>query len=252
MIYTNKHISKGFTLVEISIALVIISLLVAGTLVGRDLVRNAAIKSIIYEVEELKAAMSQFELMYERIPGDMANATSYWSGSANGNGDNLIAIETSDEPFLAFEHLSNAKMVDAIAYSGVWGAGFDSTTKTNAGNVYSFSDTTANMYPVCCLNSFYARTTDYNNNITVFSIFSSDDDKRDGAFTPIEARSIDKKMDDGLPDFGFIGASGAWTGSAYEATGCYTGTGDSSAYASADASLQNEEGCQVHFAYDWD
>ena len=101
-----------------------------------------------------------------------------------------------------------------------------------------------------------SKIADFNNHIGVFSIYSSNNDYRDGVVTPIEALGVDKKIDDGIPDYGFVAATGPWSGSSYETTTpCYnhnTNGGRDSFYQSANATYQDLNGCQMMFAYDWD
>jgi len=68
----------GFTLIELSIVLVIIGLLAAGTLVGRDLIRAAELRAVISEVDKFKSAVNTFRSKYGCIPGDCPNATDFW------------------------------------------------------------------------------------------------------------------------------------------------------------------------------
>ena len=67
----NHSNSDGFTLVEISIVLVIIGLLVGGIFVGRDLINAAAIRGTISQLEKYQAALKVFRLKYNALPGDM-------------------------------------------------------------------------------------------------------------------------------------------------------------------------------------
>lgn len=70
--------SRGFTLVELSIVLVIIGLISAGILVGRDLMTSAAINSSIKQHETFVAAVYAFRDKYDCLPGDCVHATDYW------------------------------------------------------------------------------------------------------------------------------------------------------------------------------
>ena len=54
----------GFTLIELSIVIVIIGLIVGGVLVGRDLIRASQLRGLISEVEEFKTAANTFRLKY--------------------------------------------------------------------------------------------------------------------------------------------------------------------------------------------
>jgi prepilin-type N-terminal cleavage/methylation domain-containing protein len=80
----------GFTLIELSIVLVIIGLIVGGILVGRELIHAAELRGDIREIDKMDAAVNTFRLKYNCLPGDCANATQFLEGAYNGNGNGLI------------------------------------------------------------------------------------------------------------------------------------------------------------------
>ncbi len=84
----------GFTLVELSIALVIIGLLVAGLLVGQSLIRAAEIRRTLSQLDEFDKAVAVFRTKYLFLPGDIpgSKATGYGlPGDVTvGNGDGKI------------------------------------------------------------------------------------------------------------------------------------------------------------------
>ena len=150
-----KH---GFSLVELSIVLVILGLLTGGILGGQSLMRAAELRSVGSDVNEFKTAMHSFRDRYLAWPGDMRNAVSFWGAAAggtaegpdatcialdytspstdsstcNGNGDGFIAIaetatptdsrSTLFEAFRVWQHLANAGMLTG-SYTGVSGSG---------------------------------------------------------------------------------------------------------------------------------
>ena len=75
---------SGFTLLELSIVLVIIGLLAGGILVGRDLIHAAELRSVVSDVDKFTAAANTFRLKYNCIPGDCTNATDYWGTDPGG------------------------------------------------------------------------------------------------------------------------------------------------------------------------
>jgi prepilin-type N-terminal cleavage/methylation domain-containing protein len=106
---------NGFTLIELSIVIVIIGLIVAGVVGGQKLVRQAQLRSVITEVDTYKIAYHTFFLQYGGVPGDIENATDYWSGTANGNGNK--AIHWSTETLRTWQQLSLAKLIPG-SYTG--------------------------------------------------------------------------------------------------------------------------------------
>ena len=131
------HPQGGFTLIELSIVLVIIGLIVGGVLVGRDMIRAAELRSIVTDVERYKTAVFTFQEKYNALPGDMADATSIWgvasggcpngarSGTQTCDGDgNGQVMPWVPEVFLFWQHLSNAGLI-AGQFSGVDGPAND-------------------------------------------------------------------------------------------------------------------------------
>ena len=59
--------SKGFTLIELSIVLVIIGLIVVGVLAGSSLTQSARLRSIVSEYNEIKLSLASFNLRYNAI-----------------------------------------------------------------------------------------------------------------------------------------------------------------------------------------
>src|SRR5688572_10018529 len=99
---------RGFTLIELSIVLVIIALLVAGVLVGRELIKTSELRSLMTQVDQFKTATYTFRNKYNGLPGDITNAESIWGSDAscpntpsdttpkvvtcNGNGNGKIGV----------------------------------------------------------------------------------------------------------------------------------------------------------------
>ena len=65
---------KSFTLVELSIVLMVMSILTATTLVGRSLVYQAYAKTIIEHQQEYHQAITDFFMTYHALPGDFNDA----------------------------------------------------------------------------------------------------------------------------------------------------------------------------------
>jgi prepilin-type N-terminal cleavage/methylation domain-containing protein len=69
---------SGFTLIELSIVLVIIGLLAGGILLGRDLIRAAELRSVYTTLEAYKTATHTFRSKYDCLPGDCPHATDFF------------------------------------------------------------------------------------------------------------------------------------------------------------------------------
>ncbi len=97
----KSALAAGFTLIELSVVLVIIGLIVGGILVGRDLIEAATLRAVLSQQEQFKTATATFLNKYNCLSGDCLNASSLgFTGGpngtttagvpANGNGDGII------------------------------------------------------------------------------------------------------------------------------------------------------------------
>jgi prepilin-type N-terminal cleavage/methylation domain-containing protein len=67
-----RHCShSGFTLIELSIVLIIIGLIVGGVLAGQDLIRAAEERATIAQIEKYNTAVNTFRGKYGYLPGDI-------------------------------------------------------------------------------------------------------------------------------------------------------------------------------------
>jgi len=87
---------SGFTLIELSIVLVIIGLIIGGVLVGQDLVRAAGVRATISQIEKYQSAVNTFREKYGALPGDLNalvakqfgfTARGVYLGEGDGNGN---------------------------------------------------------------------------------------------------------------------------------------------------------------------
>ena len=101
----------GFTLLELSIVMVIIGLIIGGITVGQDMIRSAELNSVVSNFQKYQTAVNAFKLKYSALPGDMDNASSYWptcdATPANCDGDNDGLIQSE----LAWLHLSLSEII---------------------------------------------------------------------------------------------------------------------------------------------
>jgi prepilin-type N-terminal cleavage/methylation domain-containing protein len=95
----KKQSIQAFTLVELSIVLVIVGLIVGGVVGGQSLIHSAKINKVVLDINKMKIAFRAFELQYDALPGDMVDAYDYWGttchgveASCNGNGNNKMNI----------------------------------------------------------------------------------------------------------------------------------------------------------------
>jgi prepilin-type N-terminal cleavage/methylation domain-containing protein len=74
---------KGFTLVELSIVLVIIGLLIGGILAAQSMITTTKIQSFVRQIGQFDAAIATFEDKFGGIPGDAVSLS-------GGDGDGII------------------------------------------------------------------------------------------------------------------------------------------------------------------
>lgn len=125
--------TRGFSLVELSIILVILGLLVGGVLTGQSLIRAAELRKTTSFQNEFTGIVHTFRDKYLALPGDMPNATSFWGrsnvalnncttqpgtasadGTCNGNGDGLLVYTAArpGEQYLFGHHLRLAGLLN--------------------------------------------------------------------------------------------------------------------------------------------
>ncbi len=111
----TRNSEAGFTLVEIAIVMVIIGLLIGGVLKGQEMIKNAKIKRVMKQVDELRAAALSYQDRFGLLPGDDNTAVGRpgWMGVANGNGNGQIngGNGTGAESLGLFQHLAAANLI---------------------------------------------------------------------------------------------------------------------------------------------
>jgi prepilin-type N-terminal cleavage/methylation domain-containing protein len=259
-----KTTTAGFTLIELSIVLVIIGLIVGGVLVGQDLIKAAEMRATISQLEKYDAAAMTFRGKFNGLPGDIANAGNYGLATTgitttlNGNGliDRAAAaatLQVDQEAAEFFPHLFTANLIG----ENVTGGSVATTAMTTTLSAYF---PTAKMgrgnYVMVMTNSglnymFLTAPTA----IAATGVITP----TTGGITPVEAFSLDTKRDDGVPNTGTVtavlGSAGAaapatdFTADAGIATGslaagdCWDSTTGS--YAMATAATKNTAGCNL-------
>lgn len=209
---------SGFTLIEMSIVLVIIGLIVGGIMVGRDLIEAAEIRSVISDVEKFGTAEHTFALKYNCMPGDCPNAVALLGAANDGNGNGQIDVAYS-EVYGFWQQLALAKLIPG-SYTGQavsadyygWHVGGVNAPAAKIPNVvymagwdFNGSDAPECYFPGHYTHEFIAGTSavgDGTYNVPY-----------EPAFYTEQAQAIDTKMDDGLP------GSGQVIGNMY--TGCW-------------------------------
>lgn len=241
-----RHVStatSAFSLVELSIVLVILGLLTGGILSGQALIRASELRAVTSEQQRYTTAISSFRDKYFGIPGDLRNATAFWTAgtcpgtnanttapaanTCDGDGDGMIeaaeaSTSTSNGIFRFWQHLALAGLVEG-SYTGVTNDTTYSTTvaSTATPNVPKSKLGQATWNAGWLGSVGVADTTYYTANYGNALLFGGGT----SALVPTavlkaeEAWNIDTKMDDGKPDQGAILALES-QGSVAGTTGC--------------------------------
>ena len=216
----------GFTLIELSIVLVIIGLIVGGILTGQDLIKAAEQRATLAQIEKYNTAVNTFRNKFGFIPGDIpwATASGFGLGAYTGGGDgNGILSDTANgtnvasapvgETLLIWQQLGTAGLIDGSFGSDLTAAG-----------AAPASGVTANDLPLAKLGrgNYLIAGSSNSEGFNFFGLAGVTGSFTGGAvgtatysasstnnLSPIELYSMDKKVDDGLPNTGTVQARDA-------------------------------------------
>jgi prepilin-type N-terminal cleavage/methylation domain-containing protein len=236
--YLAMHPSlRGFSLIELSIVLVILGLLTGGILAGKSLIRASELRAVSTEYSRWNTAVFAFRDKYFALPGDMANAQAVWGAAANcpgtaaqgsttattcnGNGNGMLecvgptgsgtlcinATGVGSEWFRFWQHLANAGLIEGT-FSGVAGT---------SGNYHAiYTNSPASKLAPGCWSAGYTDSTSgdpdlFNapggNRLSFGKPYTSSNAScRAAMLVPEELWNIDSKLDDGRPATGKIQA----------------------------------------------
>lgn len=241
--------NQAFTLLELSVVLVIIGLIASGVLVGQNLIANAELRAVTAEYESFVTAINAFRTQYKAIPGDMRNATRFWGAqhathatcivtpsnsqaTCNGDGNGQVGAgsnvgDANSERFRAWQQLASAGLISgtftgvagsAGSIQAIPGTNAPESRKTGAGWSFQFNDLLTNDGDP---NRFIRTGGHY---FWFGAPSSANRETMEVILTTQDAFSIDSKIDDGRPGLGNVqGRKNATTcylnnASAYTAT----------------------------------
>ncbi|PIR34421.1 MAG: hypothetical protein COV36_00930 [Alphaproteobacteria bacterium CG11_big_fil_rev_8_21_14_0_20_44_7] len=204
---------KGFTLVELSIVLVIIGLLIGGVLVAQSMISSSKVQGVMKEYGQYEAAIRLFHATYKAMPGDSTRVAAML-GVGAGNNDGRLS--TNAEQYSAWNQLTAAGLVLKNAdtasgdYSNSWGSGAEMGVNIPKSKVYD--DAGWAFYGLIGWNMYNAGNWENvgRNQIRLAARRPGSDGNTHtqnwvGPLYPQEALSIDTKMDDSLPGTGDVG-----------------------------------------------
>lgn len=224
---------KGFTLIELSIVLVIIGLLVGGVLVGQSLIDSVKVNKAISEGRQYEILIAQFDQRFKQLPGDFSRAQSVLGATYQGDGDGLIDWG-SNSSGCASRDCELYSVMDHIKRAGFLSGDYDSTI-TYGAETRGWRD--------AGVNTLESGIDDDTSWFTIYSSFAgrgnvnymslgkcyrsatnsmpgnpsggrgyADAHCYGGPFTPSMALSLDSKIDDGNPVNGsvYVGNGSNW------------------------------------------
>lgn len=208
----KQSAKRGFTLVELSIVIVIIGFLVAGIAAGSSMIKQAQLRSVITDIRSYQTAFNNFKSRFSnQVPGDMTTASSFWptpqcalaDDDCNGDGDGYIRKDITsaglDETRPALKQLALAGMISAgipevpnTIVALVPGQNAPASKISGVGYYLTSTQALAGIGSSNFLKIGKPTTA-----------LAAGDDLSYAAFTPEDAYNIDVKLDDGY----IVGAS---------------------------------------------
>lgn len=210
----------GFTLLELSIVIIIIGLLAGSIVAGQNLIKASDNRSVYTKATEYISAINEFSERYQGLPGDLYNATSIWNAqhatpatcrttastsklTCDGDGDGHIGDDAATfyENFRAWQHLQNAGFVEG-AYNGISNGAANTNiaqidTNVPAGTIMGSG------YSLFYLNTGAGNVYGNTGHALYFGLESATITNA-GVLTARDAWAIDKKVDDGEPGLGKV------------------------------------------------
>lgn len=230
MVVASLRYRAGFTLIEMSIVLVLLGLLAGGVLAGQTLLKSYRLKGVLEEKEQYVAAVNLFSQKYNAFPGDFAGAAQLWELNSGCGGASALEIASCDG--------DNDGYIDANEFSYVWNhlgqAGLADQTyaisfpaDTSLLSNYLLANGTMPESPIRGAGWVirYVGLVGDMQNIGYFQgayghslhLMRPDSDDVVAAITPVDAQAMDDKMDDGLPARGvFVVLQGSGLGASWE------------------------------------
>ena len=203
----KKTFSKkksAFSLIELSIVLIVIGLLIAGITGGASLIKSSELRSVMGEARGYAVAVNAFYSQFNALPGDYGTALA--PATVAGDADSRIeyysdATTPVAEGIQAWLALKGIGAIDSTITAV--GVGVAQVVNTNMpaskikSSGWAFDYNTTSSQNVVVLTQGIGTGTASNTlvNGTPISV---------AAITPADALSIDAKIDDGAADAGKI------------------------------------------------
>lgn len=201
-----RKYSSGFTLVELSIVLVIIGILIGGILAARSMIETAQSQKFIRSIQQYDTLLNNYSVRFKYLPGDTNRNGAIDTNDPTAAISNLYPL--GGEIGLFWNQLSTIglKNKNGDAYPEL----YDGTVIERGVNLpdSSFGKNTV----IVVLGGFnsYSQAVNY----YIAADWRAPDENfpnllaYEPSFTPAEALAIDKKIDDGGQNTGYVSGSG--------------------------------------------
>ncbi|WP_022853396.1 prepilin-type N-terminal cleavage/methylation domain-containing protein [Thermodesulfatator atlanticus] len=143
----DRLATRGFTLVELAIVLVIIGIILGGILKGQEIITNAKVKRLVNDYKGYVAAIYTYQERYGVLPGDDPEATTRFPDcdTRNGDGDGRMDDEDGTDWGRYWTHLRCAGIIS--------GSGNKHPTHPFGGRVYiNYNDYNLSGHTICFTN----------------------------------------------------------------------------------------------------
>lgn len=195
---------KGFTLVELSIVLVIIGMLVGGILVGQSLIESTKMQSSIREIQQYDIAVQNFLTKYKSLPGDTKKLTPPGDGDGGvfSNSHIFQMLAANSELFLFWRHLNQVGVLKQPFKTYTGGAMFDG----NFAGLVPKLKIGKDCYITAHTNIFWAGFDSPGDRYLgeMWSIANGSVESQKPCLTAVDAMALDTKLDDGVPSTGDV------------------------------------------------
>lgn len=216
---------SGFTLIELSIVLVITGLIAGGIMVGRDLIAAANIRAQVKQLEQFSAASNAFRLKYDQLAGDMPRSIaqsfglpySILASGAFPNGDGQITGDRNtpdsytygsfiQEPAWFFPQLSAAGLI-AGSYTQCGKCAINGNKRVVGTDYPALAlDPTTSLLPITAPllgDGIWFFLSIKNNAANMYWNYQFSPSP---TMAPAIANALDMKIDDGIPSKGMVRA----------------------------------------------
>lgn len=186
---SNKQSLPGFTLIELSIVMIIVGIIMAGVFKGQDLIESARLQSTLSEMNRIKMIALQYREQFGAWPGNDKNASNRLEGAVSGNGKGLILAEEGEN---VWKHLAAAQLLDN-----------EEAPTAKVGGIFSIKGNPTETHKGNWI------------------ILSGEEGTLNPSLTPKQAMTLKSKMDEVDPNKGKLRVI---NGQGIEETGCVNGS----------------------------